>query len=155
MKLINKSPVNLLCTRGQDIVLKHTTNCMIKGNMFQKDWLSENMNLKFVKNQIGNSVHLLAPTGALYAIMCHYWSAVAQLFQIFTHSIDSFYDYFNDILGTSLRHIGDIFLLFPLFFSISSFLQSSRSSCFFCRSASPEFLRSSFFYHWKKLDMFY
>ena len=36
----------------------------------------------------------LAPAGAL--------------FEIFTQSIDSFYDSFNDIFGTSCRHLGDI-----------------------------------------------
>ena len=61
-----------------------------------------------------NSV--IAPTGALYVNSsdrsCLFYDVLLNiqrqpLFEILTQSIDSFYDYFNDIFGTSWGHNPD------------------------------------------------
>ena len=84
---------------------------------------------------------------ALEKYSCPYLSKIYDppTFLIFTQSIDSLYDSFNDILGTSCRYFGDIIgtygsTLGPLWDHSLSYFPSLS----FCRSVPPEFLRSFF-----------
>ena len=81
---------------------------------FQKAGVSMISNITFwpVNSQLffgpdqDHAWYLLAPAGALYVmVLCYIWSQ--PTFWIFTQSIDSVYDSFDDILGTSQGHLGE------------------------------------------------
>ena len=45
------------------------------------------------------------------------YPAAPTFFEIFTKLISSFYDYFNEIFGSSWGHLGDIFYFFYFYFA--------------------------------------